>query len=211
MIDRRRQAAKAAADTMPTTPPIEPLRRFRRWFHEARRAGIELPEALALATADHAGRPAVRFVLLKEADARGFVFFTDGRSRKGRELRENPRAAGVFYWHETGKQVRVEGRIEEVAAAEADAYWETRPRASRLAASISTQSAPLPSRARLVAAWRNLDRRLGDGAIPRPPTWTGYRIVPSAIEFWRRGESRLHDRVLYVRRRGGWKRTLMQP
>lgn len=196
---------------MPTTPPTEPLLRFRRWFHAARRAGIELPEAMALATADHAGRPAVRFVLLKEADARGFVFFTDGRSRKGRELRENPRAAAVFYWHESGKQVRVEGRIEEVTAAEADAYWETRPRGSRLAASVSTQSATLHSRARLIAAWRGLDRQLGKGAIPRPSAWTGYRIVPSAIEFWRRGEARLHDRVLYVRRRGGWKRTLVQP
>lgn len=196
---------------MATTPPNEPLTRFRRWFREAQRAGIELPESMALATADAAGRPAARFVLLKEADARGFVFFTDGRSRKGRELRENPAASIVFYWHETGKQVRVDGTIEEVDVADADAYWETRPRGSRLAASTSTQSAPLASRARLLKSWRALQRRYGRGAIPRPPTWTGYRVIPSAIEFWTRGEFRLHERVLYTRRRGGWTRTLLQP
>ncbi len=189
----------------------EPLAMFRRWFAEARRAGIELPEAMALATADASGRPAVRMVLLKEASARGFVFFTDGRSRKARDLAANPQAAVAFYWHESGKQVSVKGRIEEVDAGEADAYWATRPLGSRLAASVSTQSAPLASRAQLLAAWRRLERQVGSAPIPRPPRWTGYRLLPAEIEFWRRGEFRLHHRILYVRRRGGWRRTLLQP
>jgi pyridoxamine 5'-phosphate oxidase len=193
-----------------TRPAADPLARFRRCFAAARRAGIELPESMALATTDAAGRPSVRFVLLKEATARGFVFFTDGRSRKGRELRARPVAAVAFYWHATGMQVRIEGRIEEVDAAEADAYWETRPRGSRLAASVSRQSAPLASRAALLAAWRRLDRRAGP-SLPRPPEWTGFRLVARTIEFWRRGEFRLHERDLYVRRRGGWTRTLLQP
>jgi pyridoxamine 5'-phosphate oxidase len=192
-------------------PTTDPLARFHRWFGEASRAGIELPEAMALATADAAGRPSVRFVLLKGADARGFVFFTDGRSRKGRELRTRPAAAIVFYWHETGKQVRIEGRIAEVTSAEADAYWKTRPRGSRLAASASLQSAPLARRAQLLDAWHRLDRRFADAPIPRPPAWTGFRLVPRAIEFWRRGESRLHERERYVRARGGWRCTLLQP
>lgn len=166
---------------------------------------------MVVATADRRGRPSARFILLKHADDLGFVFFTDGRSRKGCELRENPHAALVFYWHETGKQVRVEGDVEEVDAAEADAYWATRPRGSRLAASVSTQSAALDRRADLFAAWRALDRSLATDAIPRPPTWTGYRVRPSAIEFWRRGEFRLHERELFVRRRGGWRRTILQP
>ena len=192
-------------------PTTDPLARFRRWFGEARRARIDLPEAMALATADAAGRPSVRFVLLKGPDERGFVFFTDGRSRKGRELRARPAAASVLYWHEIGKQVRVEGRIVEIAPAEADAYWETRPRGSRLAASASLQSAPLVSRAHLLDAWHRLDRRFADGPIPRPPAWTGFRLKPRAIEFWKRRESRLHERERYVRSRGGWRRTLLQP
>jgi pyridoxamine 5'-phosphate oxidase len=192
-------------------PTTDPLARFHRWFGEAARAGIELPEAMALATADAAGRPSVRFVLLKEVDARGFVFYTDGRSRKGRELRARPAAAIVFYWHETGKQVRVEGRVVEVAPAEADAYWETRPRGSRLAASASLQSAPLTRRAQLLDAWHRLDRRFTEDPIPRPPAWTGFRLVPRAIEFWKLGESRLHERERYVRSRGGWRCTLLQP
>ena len=166
---------------------------------------------MALATADTAGRPSVRFVLLKQADERGFVFFTDARSRKGRELRDRPAAAVVFYWHETGKQVRIEGRIEVVDDAEADAYWETRPRESRLAASVSTQSAALDSRARLLGDWRRLQKTLDGKAIPRPRAWRGFRLVPTAIEFWRRGDHRLHERERWVRRRAGWTRTKLQP
>lgn len=189
----------------------DPIAQFRRWFRQAERARIPLPEAMALATAGRRGRPSVRFVLLKGADARGFVFFTDGRSRKGRDLAQNPRAALVFYWNPIGKQVRIEGRVEEAPAAEADAYWATRPRASQLAANASRQSADLRSRKWLMAHWRTLRRRFRAAPIPRPPRWTGFRVVPESIEFWTHHEHRLHDRERFVRGRTGWRRRLLQP
>jgi len=166
---------------------------------------------MALATAARRGAPAVRFVLLKAADRRGFVFFTDGRSRKGRELHASRRAAVAFYWNALGRQVRIEGRVEEVSAAEADAYWATRPRASQLAALASQQSAALASRRALMRRWAQLRRRYRRRPVPRPPTWTGFRIVPASIEFWTHREHRLHDRELCVRTRAGWTRRLLQP
>lgn len=164
-----------------------------------------------MATADKRGRPSVRFVLLKQGDDRGFVFFTNAGSRKGRELRANPRAAAAIYWDALGKQVRIEGRIEEVAPSEADAYWITRPRASQLAALASQQSATLASRGELLARWRTLRRRYRGQPVPRPVGWTGFRIVPDAIEFWIHQNHRLHRRELFVRTRSGWKRKLLQP
>jgi pyridoxamine 5'-phosphate oxidase len=190
---------------------VDPIARFQRWFTQARAAGIRQPEALAVATADAAGRPSVRMVLLKQADRDGFVFYTNGRSRKGRELRANPRAALVVHWDRLGKQVRIEGRVREVSDAEADAYWTSRPRPSQLAALASEQSAPLATRAALVAKWRALARRYTGAPVPRPPHWTGYRLVPAAIEFWTHREHRLHDRELFTRQRSGWKRMLLQP
>ena len=189
----------------------DPIARFRRWFADARRARLAQPEAMAVATADARGRPSVRLVLLKHADRDGFVFYTNARSRKGRELGANPRAALVFHWGTLGKQVRVEGRVRLVPAAEADAYWVSRPRASQLAALASDQSAALATRAQLVARWRALARRYGDGAVARPPHWVGYRVVPDAIEFWTHRDHRLHDRELFTRRGRGWKRTRLQP
>jgi pyridoxamine 5'-phosphate oxidase len=189
----------------------EPLVLFRRWYARARRAGIPLPDAMALATADAKGRPSVRFVLLKGADSRGFVFFTDARSRKGRDLRTTGRAAAVFYWHPIGKQVRIAGPVEEVTAAEADAYWRTRPRASRLAALASSQSAALASRADLLTRWRELHATHRGHPVPRPRAWTGFRIRPEEIEFWTRSAHRLHRRERYTRRAGRWVRTLLQP
>ncbi len=189
----------------------DPIARFRRWFAEAERARVPMPEAIALATADRRGRPSVRFVLLKHVDTRGFVFFTDGRSRKGRELAVNPEAALACYWDPLGKQVRVEGRVAAVTAAEADEYWRTRPRESRLAASSSHQSAVLASRAELLARWRATGRRHPGEDVPRPPAWTGYRIVPRAIEFWTRGDFRLHHRERFERRGGVWTARLLQP
>ena len=189
----------------------DPMREFARWFRRAERAGAPLAEAMALATASPTGVPSVRLVLLKGVDARGVVFFTDARSRKGSELRRNPRAALAFHWQPLGRQVRIVGRVRPVTAAEADAYWETRPRASRLAASASHQSAPLASRAVLLARWRALGRRYGTGPIPRPATWTGFRVVPDTIEFWTHKDHRLHHRVLYARGRRGWRRRLLQP
>jgi len=188
-----------------------PLSRFHRWFREAARAGVEQPEAMALATADAHGRPSVRFVLLKQADENGFVFYTDSRSRKGKDLAENRYASAVFYWHPTGKQVRIAGPVEEVSAEEANRYWSTRPRPSQLAATASWQSARLLERAELVERWRELRRRFRGKAIPRPPQWIGYRIVPEIIEFWVRRNHRLHHRELFRRTRQGWKSTLLQP
>jgi len=173
--------------------------------------GLDLPEATVLATADSRGRPSARFVLLKDVDERGFVFFTDARSRKGRELRDNPRAALVSYWHAPGWQVRVEGLVEPVSAAEADAYWITRPRASRLAAASSKQSAPLRRRRDLITLVAQLRRRLAGRAVPRPRYWTGFRLIPERIEFWTLRAHRLHERELFVRKRGGWSQTLLQP
>jgi pyridoxamine 5'-phosphate oxidase len=190
----------------------DPLERFRRWYRDAERAGIPQHDACALATADRRGRPSVRFVLLKGADERGFVFFTDARSRKGRELAENPRAALAFYWHDLGRQVRVEGPVRPLPDGEADAYWVTRPRESRLGAWASFQSAPLSSRAALLAAWRALRRRYRGRAVPRPSYWRGYVVVPEEIEFWVRGRFRLHSRERFTRRReSAWRRELLYP
>jgi pyridoxamine 5'-phosphate oxidase len=191
--------------------PTDPIARFRSWFAAARRARLELPEAMTLATADRRGRPAARMVLLKHADGDGFVFYTNAQSRKGRELRDNARAALVFYWHQLGRQVRVEGRVREVDAAEADAYWATRPRESQLAALASTQSRAVDSRATLVARWRALARRYRGATVPRPPHWTGFRVAPETIEFWTQRPFRMHDREVFTRAPHGWKVARLQP
>jgi pyridoxamine 5'-phosphate oxidase len=189
----------------------DPLPRFRLWFRQARRARIPLPEAMALATASPKGVPSVRFVLLKVVDERGFTFFTDTRSQKGRDLARNGKAAFVFYWDPIGKQVRVSGRVVPVTDAEADAYWRTRPRESRLAATASQQSAPLASPAGLLARWRRLRARYRGRDIPRPPGWRGFRVVADEVEFWTRRAHRLHHRELFVRTSRGWRRRLLQP
>jgi pyridoxamine 5'-phosphate oxidase len=199
---RRRRGGAAAED---------PLRLLGRWLNQARRAAVPLAEAMALATTDGRGQPSVRFMLMKNVDARGLVFYTNVASRKGRELRHNPRAAAAFYWHASGKQVRVEGRVEAVAAAEADAYWATRPRASQIGALASAQSAPLRRRADLLARWRRLERAYRGRPVPRPRGWTGYRLVADVVELWIRHEPRLHHRVRYTRTRRGWTRRLLQP
>jgi pyridoxamine 5'-phosphate oxidase len=189
----------------------DPIAKFIRWFDDARRAGIPNYEAMALATGARGGKTSVRFVLLKGIDERGFVFFTDARSRKGREVRGNPRASLAIYWQPKGRQVRVEGRVEEVPPAQADAYWSTRPRQSQLAASASYQSNRLRSRAGLLARFARLARKFRGREVPRPPLWTGFRVCPDAIEFWTHREHRLHDRELYLRRGRGWRRNLLQP
>jgi pyridoxamine 5'-phosphate oxidase len=189
----------------------DPIARFIRWLEDARRTGIPNYEAMALATAERNGKTSVRFVLLKGIDEHGFVFFSDVRSRKGRELRSNPFASLAFYWQPRGRQVRVEGRVEGVTAAEADAYWPTRPRRSQLAASASHQSARLRSRTELLARCARLARTLRGREIPRPPSWTGFRLRPDVIEFWTHREHRLHDRAIYLRRGRGWRRDLLQP
>lgn len=189
----------------------DPIARFRRWFREAARAGAPLPEAMVLATADHRGRPSARAVLLKEASRTGFVFYTNALSRKGREMAANPWVALAFYWDVTGKQARVEGKLIELPADAADAYWATRPLGSRLAAAASEQSRPIADRRLLLARYRQLEKRYPDGNVPRPEHWTGYCVVPTTIEFWTRAEPRLHKRELFSRSRGGWRVTILQP
>ncbi len=188
----------------------DPFARFHRWFRQARRA-VPLAECMALATADASGKSSVRYVLLKQADERGFVFYTNARSPKGQDLRANPHASAAFYWDPIGKQVRVQGAVEEVSPAEADEYWSTRPRASQLGALASQQGATLSSRAVLIARWKAVRKKFQGRTIPRPTGWTGYRIIPESIEFWTRRAARLHERELFVRTRNGWKRQLLQP
>jgi pyridoxamine 5'-phosphate oxidase len=189
----------------------DPIDRVRRWLRAAERTVPSLAEAAALATATRAGAPSVRMVLVKQVDARGLVFFTDGRSRKGRELADNPRAALALFWDGLGRQVRIEGRVERVTPEESDAYWATRSREKQLAARASHQSAPLASRAVLLARWRRLRTTFADAPVPRPPEWTGFRLVPDAVEFWTRGPHRLHTRERFTRAQGRWRRGLMQP
>jgi len=189
----------------------DPFVRFRRWFRDAQRSGAPLPEAMALATATTEGVPSLRMVLLKQLDARGFVFFTDARSRKGRELRANPHAAATFHWNTMGRQVRIEGRVVELGDAEADAYWVTRPRGSQLSGATSHQSSTLARRSLLITRRNELARRYPDGSIPRPAEWRGFRIVPDAIEFWTHREDRLHHRELFRRGARGWRMSLLEP
>ncbi len=189
----------------------DPITLFNRLYAQARHAHVPLHEACALATATRSGRVSVRFVLLKGADERGFVFYTNTESRKGMDLKANPQAALAFYWDKTGKQVRVEGPVRTVSGAEADAYWATRPWQARLGGIASRQSQPMSTRAALL--WRVLLLRIKHPGndIPRPRHWTGYRIIPERIEFWYRGVYRLHRRELFVRSGRRWRRSLLQP
>lgn len=187
----------------------DPIAQFSRWLGDAESAGIPLAEAMTVATAVD-GVPSARIVLLRGADDRGFVFFTNRESRKGRELAANARAALVFYWNGLGRQVRVEGSVEDVPGEEADAYFAGRPRGSRLGAWASPQSAVIADREELESRVAELDARYGED-VPRPPFWGGYRVVPELIEFWQHGENRLHDRFAYRRRDGAWVRERLAP
>jgi pyridoxamine 5'-phosphate oxidase len=188
----------------------DPITQFRAWLEEARTASPNA-ESMTLATSTPDGVPSVRVVLLRGLDERGFSFFTNRSSRKGRELASNPRAALVFHWWDLGRQVRVEGMVEEVAAQESEAYWQTRPRESQLAAWASPQSEPLRDRSALDAAVAEAARRFAGEDVPLPPFWGGYRVVPAVIEFWLHRDDRLHDRVRYTRSDGGWLRERLAP
>jgi pyridoxamine 5'-phosphate oxidase len=183
----------------------DPLEQFRRWFAEAA-AVVEVPEATALATATPDGAPSVRMVLLKAFDERGLVFYSHRTSRKGRELEANPQAALLFHWSQLGRQVRVEGGVELVSEEESDAYFATRPIGAQLGAHASRQSEPLGSRAELDERVAAVEGGLGEGPVPRPPTWGGFRLAPNAWEFWQHRASRLHDRFRFERGpSGAWR------
>ena len=166
---------------------------------------------VALATADATGRPSVRIVLLRGVDQSGFVFFTNYNSRKANELDGNPQAALCFHWVALDEQIRVEGRVERVPDAESDAYFASRPRGSQLGAWASDQSSVLPSRETLESKYRDIEARFGDGPIPRPPFWGGYRLIPDRVEFWYGRPDRLHDRVLYRREEDRWAIERLYP
>jgi len=188
----------------------DPIEIFRELFERAGQACVE-PDAMVLSTSDAGGRVSGRYVLLKTFDQRGFVFYTNLESRKARALVSNPNAALCFYWAPLEKQVRIEGTVEPVSDAEADAYFATRPRESQIGAWASTQSAVMESPALLDQRVGEARTRFDGGSVPRPPFWSGFRVVPMSIEFWTRDPARLHERVRYQRDGGQWTRTFLYP
>ncbi len=189
----------------------DPLKQFASWYREAEAAGAPQPEAMALATATRAGRPSVRMVLLKGWGERGFAFYTNLGSRKGDELAANARAALAIYWREVGRQVRAAGRVSRLSRRDALAYWETRPLESQVAAWVSPQSRVIESREWLETMYSETRERLAGAPIPLPPFWGGFRVRPDWIEFWEHKPNRLHDRLRYTRRRGGWTTEVLGP
>jgi pyridoxamine 5'-phosphate oxidase len=188
-----------------------PLQQFQAWFAEAGEAGVPMVEAMALATTGSDGRPSVRMVLLKQADERGFGFHTHYESRKGLDLVANPHAALLFYWQPLGRQVRIEGVVERIAAEESASYFRTRPLGSRIAAWASPQSRPLRDRAELERLYAEAQARFEGGEVPLPPHWGGFRLAPDAYEFWQHADNRLHDRLRYRRDGESWRRERLAP
>ncbi len=194
-------------------PQTDPFALFEVWFAEARESEPNDPNAMALATASADGFPSVRMVLLKGHGSDGFVFYTNAESRKGEQIRANMRAALLFHWKSLRRQIRIEGPLEEVSEAAADAYFHSRPRVSQIGSAASDQSRPLPDRQVYLDRVAALESQYPEGDIPRPPHWTGFRLSPRRIEFWRDRQYRLHDRRLFTRDGEGeaWSNTLLYP
>jgi pyridoxamine 5'-phosphate oxidase len=192
-------------------PPIAPLELFDAWFAEARKSEPNDPEAVALATATASGAPSVRMVLMKDHGPQGFVFYTNAESRKGEELSANPQAAMLLHWKSLRRQIRIEGRIEQVEDALADAYFASRSRDSQLGALASDQSRPFGSRGEFLARIAKVTAQHLIGTIPRPAYWTGFRLVPQAFEFWMDRPFRIHERRRFELSGGGWSSTLLYP
>lgn len=192
---------------------LDPFAIFEEWFALAQEAEPNDPHAMAVATADADGLPDVRMVLLNARDARGFCFFTNFESAKGEQLHARPSAALLMHWKSLRRQVRMRGPVEVVAPQEADAYFASRHRGSQIASSASAQSRPLDSRQTLMDRVKTLETQIGDGAVPRPPHWSGFRLVPTSIEFWKDGQFRLHDRVRFTRATPAdpWTNTRLYP
>ena len=189
----------------------DPINQFKRWFDDAIASGMKLPEAMTLATAARDGRPSARVVLLKDVDNEGFVFFTNYRSAKARDLEANPQAALVFYWSQFDRQVRVEGTVERVSAEESRTYFKTRPRESQIGAWASPQSDIIENRELLETRVAELEQLYGDGEIECPEHWGGYRVKPTRIEFWKGRLGRLHDRIVYERAGTQWNINRLAP
>ena len=193
------------------TMASDPFHLFDEWFAEARASELNDAEAMALATADAAGQPAVRMVLLKGHGTEGFIFYTNEESAKGEQLAENPRAALLFHWKSLRRQVRIQGAVERVSSADADTYFASRARDSQLGAWASEQSRALDSRQTFEGRFDEAKRRFEGQDVPRPPYWGGYRVIPDRIEFWTDRPHRLHERRLFVRGGGGWREGLLYP
>ncbi len=190
----------------------DPTKQFEKWFEDVERAGYRMPNAVTLATVGEDGQPSIRMVLLKQFDGHGFVFYTNYGSRKAQEMAHNPKVALHFPWHDLERQVIIKGTVEKVSAAESIKYFLTRPKGSQIGAWVSNQSSPITSKQALMMKWEEMKHKFGEGEVPLPSFWGGYRVVPTSFEFWQGQKSRLHDRFRYTKGEDGeWVIERLQP